>query len=59
VVIFFISYVMADMFMDVFEIAIVAILHCFIADEEMHGRARYASGGLSSWVDKNAGDVED
>ena len=59
VLIFFIAYVLADMFMDVFEIAIVAILHCFVADEEMNGTARYATGGLSSWVDKNAGDVED
>jgi hypothetical protein len=52
--IFVISYFVADMFMDVFEIGILTILHCFVADEEMFGgQARYAEGGLSSWVDKN------
>jgi hypothetical protein len=57
VLIFFISYVVSDMFMDVFEIAIMAILHCFVADEEMFdGRPRYAEGALTAWVDKNAGD---
>jgi Plasma-membrane choline transporter len=52
---FFISYAVADMFMDVFEIAILTILHCFVADEEMfNGRARYAQGDLTQWIDKNA-----
>jgi hypothetical protein len=59
VLIFFISYVVSDMFMDVFEIAIMAILHCFVADEEMFdGRPRYAEGALTAWVNKNAGDVD-
>jgi hypothetical protein len=52
--IFVVSYVVADMFMDVFEIGILAILHCFVADEEMFGgRPRYAEGGLTAWVDQN------
>ena len=60
VLIFFISYKVSDMFMDVFEIAILAILHCFVADEEMfHGRPRYAEGALTAWVDKHAGPADD
>ena len=56
VLIFISSYFVADMFMDVFEIGILTILHCFVADEEMFGgRARYAEGGLSDFVDKNGG----
>jgi hypothetical protein len=44
------------MFMDVFEISILAILHCFVADEEMFGgQPRHAEGGLTLWVDKNGG----
>ena len=53
VFIFIISYVMADMFMDVFEIGIMTILHCFVADEEMFGGTpRYAEGNLKAWIDK-------
>jgi choline transporter-like protein 2/4/5 len=56
VLIFIVSYFVADMFMAVFEIGILAILHCFVADEEMFGgQPRYAEGGLTSWVDKNGG----
>eukprot|EP00339_Tiarina_fusa_P022379 CAMPEP_0116997142 /NCGR_PEP_ID=MMETSP0472-20121206/690_1 /TAXON_ID=693140 ORGANISM="Tiarina fusus, Strain LIS" /NCGR_SAMPLE_ID=MMETSP0472 /ASSEMBLY_ACC=CAM_ASM_000603 /LENGTH=659 /DNA_ID=CAMNT_0004695951 /DNA_START=143 /DNA_END=2118 /DNA_ORIENTATION=+ len=46
ILIFIITYFVADMFMDVFEIGILTILHCFVADEEMFGgHARYAEGG--------------
>ena len=55
-VIFIISYFVSDMFMDVFDYSILAILHCFVADEEMFdGRARYADGGLNDFVDKHGG----
>jgi len=54
--IFIISYFVADMFMDVFDISILCVLHCFIADEEMFGgRARYADGTLQEFVDKHGG----
>jgi len=54
VLIFIISWFVADMFMDVFEIGILAILHCFVADEEMFGGSpRYAERTLTRWVDKN------
>mmetsp|Transcript_2504 Transcript_2504/g.5963 ORF Transcript_2504/g.5963 Transcript_2504/m.5963 type:complete len:703 (+) Transcript_2504:182-2290(+) len=54
--IFIISYFVADMFMDVFDISILCVLHCFIADEEMFdGQARYADGNLKEFVDKHGG----
>lgn len=56
VMIFIISYFVADMFMDVFDISILCVLHCFIADEEMFGgQARYADGNLKEFVDKHGG----
>ena len=59
VFIFIISYVMADMFMDVFEIGIMTILHCFVADEEMFGGTpRYAEGNLKAWIDKEGKDED-
>lgn len=55
-IIFIISYFVADMFMDVFDISILCILHCFVADEEMfNGRSRYAGGSLKRFVDENGG----
>jgi hypothetical protein len=55
--IFILSYFVADMFMDVFDISILTILHCFVADEEMFdGRARYADGSLKDWINKHAND---
>lgn len=55
-VIFIISYFVADMFCDIFDISILCVLHCFIADEEMFGgRARYAEGSLQDFVDKHGG----
>jgi hypothetical protein len=42
--------------MNVFDMAIATILHCFIADEKMFtGDECYAEAGLKEWVDKNAG----
>ena len=35
--IFILTYFIADMFMDVFEVGILTVLHCFVADEEMFG----------------------
>lgn len=44
------------MFMDIFDISILCILHCFVADEEMFGTARYAEGSLKDFVDKHGAD---
>jgi len=57
--IFIISYFVADMFMDVFDVTILCVLHCFIADEEMFGgTARYADGSLKDFVDKHGGTTQ-
>ena len=50
VVIFFISYIVSDIFMDVFNMGIKSILHCFVADEEMFG-GEYADGSLVRFID--------
>ncbi|KAG7345808.1 plasma-membrane choline transporter family protein [Nitzschia inconspicua] len=53
--IFILSYIVAGMFMSVFELSILTVLHCYIADQEMFdGRARYADGSLKDWIDKNS-----
>jgi Plasma-membrane choline transporter len=53
VVIFVISYFVGGMFLDVFDMSILTILHCFVADEEMFdGQARYADGSLKNWIDE-------
>lgn len=53
-IIFLISFWMSDFFMDVFDMAISTVLHCFIADEEMFdGRGRYADKNLKDYVDKH------
>lgn len=49
-VIFFISYIVSDIFMDVFNMSIKTILHCFVADEEMFG-GEYADGALIKFID--------
>jgi hypothetical protein len=36
------AYLVASLFMQVFELAINTILHCYVADTEAHGRAEYA-----------------
>lgn len=53
-VIFLISYFISDMFMDVLDMGISTVLHCFIADEEMFdGDERYHEASLKDFVDKN------
>ena len=53
-VIFLISYWVSDMFMDVLDIGIMTVLHCFIADEEMfQGDERYGEKSLIDYVDKH------
>lgn len=54
VVIFLISYFISDMFMDVLDMGIMTVLHCFIADEEMFdGDERYGEKSLKDYVDKH------
>ena len=53
IIIFFMSYVVGDMFLDVFEMSTATILQCFIADEEMFdGANNYAEGDLREWLDE-------
>lgn len=51
VVIFFISYIVSDIHMDVFDMGIKTILHCFVADEEMFD-GENADDELVRWVDQ-------
>ena len=45
------SWFVSGMFMAVFDMAIAAILQCFVADEEMFGDSEmYAEGTLRQWV---------
>jgi Plasma-membrane choline transporter len=54
VIIFLISYFVSDMFMDVLDMGIATVLHCFIADEEMFdGDNRYHEEDLKNYVDKH------
>lgn len=56
VLVFIISYYIADMFLDIFEMSSDTILQCFIADEEMFdGEGCFADGDLRNWLD----DVEE
>ena len=53
-VIFLISYWVSDMFMDVLDMGIMTVLHCFIADEEMFdGDEQYGEKSLKDYVDKH------
>lgn len=54
VVIFFLAYMISDMFMSVFDMAIYTVLHCFVADEEMFDAPRYAEGSLKKFIDKHS-----
>jgi Plasma-membrane choline transporter len=56
--IFLISYYVSDMFMDVLDMGISTVLHCFIADEEMFDNEedRYHEKGLKDYVDKHGGE---
>jgi len=55
VVIFVLSYIISDMFMDLFDMSINTIIHCYIADEEMFSdgdqQTRYADERLKKWFD--------
>lgn len=54
IIIAFISYFIAGMFMSVYDMAIATMLQCFVADEEMfEGDQVYAEGALKSWIDKH------
>lgn len=58
--IFLISYWISDMFMDVLDMGILTVLHCFIADEEMFdGDERYQERDLKDYVDKHGGMPDD
>ena len=53
--VFIISYFVSDMFLDIFDIGISTVLHCFVADEEMFGADPdncYAEGPLRKWIDE-------
>lgn len=50
-VIFFISYIVSDIHMDIFDMGIKTILHCFVADEEMFD-GEYADDELVRWIDQ-------
>ena len=51
--IFCIAYFMARMFLSVFDTSILAILHCFVADEEMFDDAsRYTNKDFQKWMDQ-------
>ena len=48
-----IAYFVADMFMDVYDMGVLTILQCFIADEEMFdGDECYADHELKTWINK-------
>jgi Plasma-membrane choline transporter len=56
---FLISYFISDMFMDVLDMGISTVLHCFIADEEMFdGDERYHESSLKDYVDKHGSGTE-
>jgi Plasma-membrane choline transporter len=56
---FLISYFVSDMFMDVLDMGILTVLHCFIADEEMFDHdQRYHDSDLKGYVDKHGGHEE-
>ena len=50
----FIAWIVAGMFMSVYDMGIATILQCFVADEEMFDDDQmYADGALKSWVDSH------
>ena len=56
-VIYLISYWVSDFFMDVFDMGISTVLHCFIADEEMFsGDECFAENRLKRYIDKYGND---
>jgi len=49
--VFILSYYTADMFLDIYEIAMMTVLQCFIADEEMFGSENgFASDSIKSYI---------
>ena len=60
VIIFLISYFISDMFMDVLDMGILTVLHCFIADEEMFTNEgeRYTDHQLKNYVDEHGGETK-
>ena len=56
--IFLLSYWVSDFFMDVFDVAITAVLHCFIADEEMFTDQVYADADLRKFIDEHGADKD-
>lgn len=59
-IIFLISYWISDMFMDVLDMGILTVLHCFIADEEMfEGEERYTESDLKDYVDEHGASKND
>ena len=59
IIIFLIGYWVSDYFMDVFDMSITAVLHCFIADEEMFTDQIYADGDLKKYIDENGAEKEE
>jgi choline transporter-like protein 2/4/5 len=54
---FLISYWLSDFFMDVLDMGISTVLHCFIADEEMfEPDQRYCDRSLKDYVDNHGGE---
>lgn len=54
ILIVIISWIIAGMFMSVYDMGIATILQCFVADEEMFSPDEmFAEGSLKSWVDKH------
>eukprot|EP00541_Cyclophora_tenuis_P016253 CAMPEP_0116552562 /NCGR_PEP_ID=MMETSP0397-20121206/6560_1 /TAXON_ID=216820 /ORGANISM="Cyclophora tenuis, Strain ECT3854" /LENGTH=588 /DNA_ID=CAMNT_0004077535 /DNA_START=88 /DNA_END=1854 /DNA_ORIENTATION=+ len=55
--VFIISYFIADMFLDIFDMGISTVLQCFIADEEMFADRGecYAEGRLRKYIDDYEG----
>ena len=47
IVIFVMTYIIAALFMMVFEVAVETIFLCFLVDEEVHGEAKFANHGLT------------
>lgn len=57
VLIFLISFIISDFFMDVYEMGISTVLHCLIADEEMFEPGQqYADRSLQKYVDDAGND---
>lgn len=56
--IFFLAYFVTDFFMDVIDMAITTVLHCFVADEEMFPDTVYAEDDLRQFIDDNGAEKD-